>query len=116
MELSNRYMKNNFSRIWIVKRLKEFSRKYPKVGCILKFWLCLHALKENQEFVRIPLDAYKSCKDAYITAAPAVGKVTAQYIDSQILASRVHNDSQPLVFEGTSAVTAGTTFVFTAKT
>jgi hypothetical protein len=116
MELSNRYMKNDLSSSWITKILKELGQKFPRLRFFFKIWIYIFAFKEGQDFVRAPAEVYETCKDAYISVAPVVEKVTCQYIDLQILASRVHKDSQPLVFEGTSAVTAGTTFVFTAKT
>ena len=116
MALSNRYMKNDLSRSWITKNLQELGRKFPRLRFFFKIWIYIFAFKEGQDFVRAPAEVYETCKDAYITVAPAVEKVTGQYIDLQILASRVHEGSQPIFFEGTSAVTAGTTFVFTAKT
>ena len=108
-------MQNPYSIHRIMKPLKKPLLKIPLGRFLLKFYLVLAGVKQTHELIKTPEEVYDLCKNVYAHLEPAASKLVDQYITAQLPAVRVHENSDPFIYEGTSVVTAGTNFTFKSK-
>ena len=108
-------MKNSYLLSRILKPLITRLLKNPIGRFLLNIYLPLAAVKETHELIKTPEEVYDICKNAYAHLEPAASKLVNQYITAQLPAVRVHENSDPFIYEGTSVATAGTNFTFKSK-
>ena len=106
-----KYMHVPFFTARLLRSLRSFILKHSLGIFLWNIFLTLDAIKRMDDLLKMPVEIYVICRNAYSTVAPAVERIADQYVDSQILASRLYETSQLSFCEGASVVTAGTNII-----